>query len=493
MGHLVPKVGDRRDATPGRRLVGRVHRALLRLVERVPVDRRGNRAREQRGELGPLRGDDDPHRVLGETEIERVAEQREHAADVRLALASQRLRAGEGDVGPKEQMVRAEQVPALGRLRRSVGLRERHVPRRRAGSRPVGTARRVGASIQSRSSTFTQPRCDAGLRPRRAIERGPASRRRGAGGHGLLARPASGARPATARAEADGREREDRGERGSHVRGRRTIPACRPPIRTPGFPARRRVDHASLPKILIATNRKARHDFSISHTVEAGLVLCGSEAKSLRSGGASLQDGYARLEQGELWLYGVHIPPLPQASYFNHEPRRKRKCLVHRREIEKLGTLVEGKGTTIVPLSLYFPRLAREGRARRRARQAAVRQARGHEEAHRRARRAPRDAPRIGRLSRRAPAAPDDALAATGLLGRTPLNGFKTRVAGLRPAPAGLASASSRSQRSTSKHDLARSSGRRRQGRPRAPRPRPPGLPRGDRVTGARVKIRLLP
>jgi SsrA-binding protein len=120
------------------------------------------------------------------------------------------------------------------------------------------------------------------------------------------------------------------------------------------FPARRRVDRTTLPKIQIATNRKARHDFAISYTLEAGLMLVGSEVKSLRNGGASLQDGFARLERGELWLYGVHIPPLAQASHFNHEPRRKRKCLVHRREIEKLGTLVEGKGTTIVPLSLHF-------------------------------------------------------------------------------------------------------------------------------------------
>ncbi len=122
----------------------------------------------------------------------------------------------------------------------------------------------------------------------------------------------------------------------------------------PAFPQRRRVEYASLPKIQIATNRKARHDFSISFTVEAGLVLVGSEVKSLRNGGASLQDGYARFERGELWLYGVHIPPLPQASHFNHEPRRKRKCLIHKRELAKLDVLVEGKGTTIVPLSLHF-------------------------------------------------------------------------------------------------------------------------------------------
>jgi SsrA-binding protein len=107
-------------------------------------------------------------------------------------------------------------------------------------------------------------------------------------------------------------------------------------------------------KRVIATNRRARHQYAISHVVEAGLLLLGSEVKSLRGGSASLADGYARLEDGELWLRNVHIPPLPQASYRNHEPMRRRKCLLHAREIRKLEALVQGKGTTIVPLSLYF-------------------------------------------------------------------------------------------------------------------------------------------
>ena len=127
-----------------------------------------------------------------------------------------------------------------------------------------------------------------------------------------------------------------------------------PADRSSSFPSRRRADPASLPKVSIATNRKGRFDYAISHTVEVGLVLVGSEVKSLRGGGASLQDGYARLENGELWLYGVHIPPLPQAATFNHEPRRKRKCLIHRREIRKIGPLLEGQGTTMIPLSLHF-------------------------------------------------------------------------------------------------------------------------------------------
>jgi SsrA-binding protein len=110
----------------------------------------------------------------------------------------------------------------------------------------------------------------------------------------------------------------------------------------------------SLEKRVVATNRKARHDYFISHVVEAGLLLLGSEVKSLRQGGASIADGFARLEDGELWLRNVHIPPLPQASYRNHEPLRRRKCLIHRRELHRLEGLVGGKGKTMVPLSLYF-------------------------------------------------------------------------------------------------------------------------------------------
>jgi SsrA-binding protein len=116
----------------------------------------------------------------------------------------------------------------------------------------------------------------------------------------------------------------------------------------------RRADPKSLPKTVIATNRKARHDYAISLVVEAGLKLLGSEVKSLRNGSASLADGYARVEGDDVWLYGVHVPPLPQASYFNHEPRRKRLCLLHRREVEKVRALLEAGGTTMVPLSLHW-------------------------------------------------------------------------------------------------------------------------------------------
>jgi SsrA-binding protein len=107
-------------------------------------------------------------------------------------------------------------------------------------------------------------------------------------------------------------------------------------------------------KVVIATNRRARHDYEITHKVEAGLALVGSEVKSLRVNGATLAEGYARVRDGELWLFGVHVPPLPQASYQNHEPERPRKCLVHRRELVKLEHALQAKGLTLVPLSLYF-------------------------------------------------------------------------------------------------------------------------------------------
>ena len=113
-------------------------------------------------------------------------------------------------------------------------------------------------------------------------------------------------------------------------------------------------DAKPIEKRVIASNRRARHDYVIVAVVEAGLMLVGSEVKSLRTQGATITEGYARFEDGGLWLQAVHIPPLPQASYLNHEPTRPRKCLVHRREAQKLMTYLESKGTTLVPLSLYF-------------------------------------------------------------------------------------------------------------------------------------------
>ncbi len=111
---------------------------------------------------------------------------------------------------------------------------------------------------------------------------------------------------------------------------------------------------ASAPRAVVAQNKKARFDYDIEDTYEAGLVLNGTEVKSLRQGRASLVDAYASLQDGEVWLIGVHIPEYTQGTWTNHAPRRTRKLLLHRKEIDKLiGTLKES-GKTLVPLSLYF-------------------------------------------------------------------------------------------------------------------------------------------
>jgi SsrA-binding protein len=102
------------------------------------------------------------------------------------------------------------------------------------------------------------------------------------------------------------------------------------------------------------SNRKARHDYFILDTVEAGLVLKGTEVKSLRAGNANLQDSHAVIKNGEVWLLGMHISPYERGSYMNHEPRRTRKLLLSKREIRRLLTRVQEKGLTLVPLSIYF-------------------------------------------------------------------------------------------------------------------------------------------
>jgi SsrA-binding protein len=102
------------------------------------------------------------------------------------------------------------------------------------------------------------------------------------------------------------------------------------------------------------SNRKARHDYFILDTVEAGLVLRGTEVKSLRAGNANLQDSHAVIKNGEVWLLGMHISPYERGSYMNHEPRRTRKLLLSKREIRRLLTRVQEKGLTLVPLSIYF-------------------------------------------------------------------------------------------------------------------------------------------
>lgn len=105
---------------------------------------------------------------------------------------------------------------------------------------------------------------------------------------------------------------------------------------------------------VIAANRKARHDYSIEATYEAGLVLTGTEVKSLRAGKASIVDGFAAIKDGEVWLYGVHIPEYEHGTWTNHEPRRTRKLLLHRHEIAKLVGKTKESGLTLIPLALYF-------------------------------------------------------------------------------------------------------------------------------------------
>ncbi|MFD5033766.1 SsrA-binding protein SmpB [Streptomyces sp. NPDC058220] len=111
---------------------------------------------------------------------------------------------------------------------------------------------------------------------------------------------------------------------------------------------------------LIAQNKKARHDYHILDTYECGLVLTGTEVKSLRQGRASLVDGFVQIDGHEAWLHNVHVPEYSQGTWTNHTARRKRKLLMHRLEIDKLESKSQETGHTIVPLSLYF----KDGRAK---------------------------------------------------------------------------------------------------------------------------------
>ncbi|GAA1738550.1 SsrA-binding protein SmpB [Aeromicrobium alkaliterrae] len=111
---------------------------------------------------------------------------------------------------------------------------------------------------------------------------------------------------------------------------------------------------------LIAQNKKARHDYHVEDTFEAGLVLMGTEVKSLRQGRASLVDGFAEVDRGEVWLLQVHIPQYAQGTWTNHEARRRRKLLLNRVEIDRIERKLSDKGVTLVPLSLYF----KDGRAK---------------------------------------------------------------------------------------------------------------------------------
>ncbi len=111
---------------------------------------------------------------------------------------------------------------------------------------------------------------------------------------------------------------------------------------------------------VVASNRKARHDYHIEDTFEAGLSLMGTEVKALRAGRCSLVDGFAQFSGDELWLEGVHIPEYSQGTWTNHAPRRRRKLLLHREELDKIASKTREKGRTIVPLAVYF----KDGRAK---------------------------------------------------------------------------------------------------------------------------------
>jgi len=105
---------------------------------------------------------------------------------------------------------------------------------------------------------------------------------------------------------------------------------------------------------LIAENRKARYAYAIDETLEAGIMLVGSEVKSLRGGKSTIAESYAQAKNGELWLVNAYIPEYTQASRFNHEPKRVRKLLVHKREAAKLSAAIQREGMTLIPLKMYF-------------------------------------------------------------------------------------------------------------------------------------------
>jgi len=116
-----------------------------------------------------------------------------------------------------------------------------------------------------------------------------------------------------------------------------------------------------MPDKTVAVNRRARHDYAVEETLEAGIVLTGTEIKSIRAGKVNLADAYARIERDEAWLIGAHIAPFEQANRYNHEPKRTRKLLLRRSEIDELLGKTKSKGLTIVPLRLY---LTGKGRAK---------------------------------------------------------------------------------------------------------------------------------
>ncbi|MCA1595362.1 MAG: SsrA-binding protein SmpB [Chloroflexi bacterium] len=113
-------------------------------------------------------------------------------------------------------------------------------------------------------------------------------------------------------------------------------------------------DSAKSGRKIVTVNRQARHDYSIEETYDAGIVLKGTEVKSIRAGKANLRDSFARVEGGEMWLHNMHVPEYTQGNRYNVEPRRSRKLLMHRREIDRLLGRTQTKGLTIIPLELFF-------------------------------------------------------------------------------------------------------------------------------------------
>jgi len=113
-------------------------------------------------------------------------------------------------------------------------------------------------------------------------------------------------------------------------------------------------DAADAAEVNICRNRRATHDYEIHDKIECGIALVGTEVKTLRDGHANLEDAFARIEDGEVWLHGAEIPEYPFGNRLNHKPKRPRKLLLHRREIEKFAGKAEEKGFTLVPLRMYF-------------------------------------------------------------------------------------------------------------------------------------------
>ncbi len=126
--------------------------------------------------------------------------------------------------------------------------------------------------------------------------------------------------------------------------------------RRPSGPRERAAEAGEPEPTLIAENRKALHDYHVLETFEAGVQLLGTEVKGIREGKANLRDSYARVEKGEVWLYNVHINPYSHRGYVDHDPKRRRKLLLHKMEIRKLVGKTTEKGLTLVPLRMYFLR-----------------------------------------------------------------------------------------------------------------------------------------